>query len=145
MAEMKNVPELVFIGESWELTGFVPGQASRWYKDFSGRKGTLYVLELQEYCKIGVSRDFPKRLASINKAMPFEVNVAKAQKVPLSALMHTEAWMHRLFKNKIVKNEWFKMPASEALSALPQAVLFSKVFDRYCSEWNGQNIGKSLL
>lgn len=136
MAEMKNIPELVLVGNSWELTSFLPGQAAWWYKDFRGKTGTIYVLELQDYCKIGVSREFPKRLAAINKAMPFEVNVAKTQKVPLAALMHTEAWLHRLFKDKAVKNEWFRMPASEAISAIPEAVRFSKVYDRYCYEWN---------
>jgi len=139
MIEFKNIPEMVLVGKCWEFDSFSPGQSAWHYDDFDGKTGTVYILELQDHCKIGVSRNFPKRLDAICRVIPFEVKVSRTQKVALSAMLHTEAWLHKRFSGKAVRNEWFKMPASDAVAAMPEAIRFSKVYDRYSREWNIQN------
>ncbi|MGR9130750.1 GIY-YIG nuclease family protein [Rhizobium leguminosarum] len=132
MPEFRNIPELVMVKNRWELEGFNPSMPAWNYEEFAGRTGTLYVLELQLYCKIGMSRDFEKRLRQINCVMPVEARAAATRTVPLSGMAMAEAWMHRQFKPHAVKNEWFLMPHVEALEALPRAVTLAKVYDRYC-------------
>lgn len=136
MGEIRNLPELVMVKNRWELEGFHPAQSAWSYEEFAGKTGTLYVLELNQYCKIGMSRDFEKRLRSINSVMPVEARSAATRTVPLSGLLIAEAWMHKQFVQHAVKNEWFLMPCASALEALPRAVTLAKVYDGYCRRFH---------
>ncbi len=139
MPEFKSIPELVMVGGRWELDSFQPSQPAWNFKSFEGKKGTIYVLRLFEYCKIGMSRDFTKRLASINCVMPFEADTVIAKKVPLAGMAVAEAWLHRKFREHAVKNEWFSMPSGPVLDALPTAMRLASVYDRYCRDWHLAN------
>jgi len=71
-------------------------------------KSGVYVISiLDEYYKIGSSKNIYKRLLGIERSLPFEINLEKIFET--IAYKPLENILHLRFKHKKIKTEWFRL------------------------------------
>lgn len=92
------------------------------WKKFEGQTGTLYVIESAGFHKVGISRDFQRRLLAIDTGVPFPVRKVAVRTVALAGMVYAETWMHLKLSASHVKGEWFSAGRDEILPLLPYAV-----------------------
>lgn len=85
-------------------------------QDLMDAQGFVYVLYLSdssgdEFYKIGLSANFPARLATHQCSSPFDVCVACAYYV--GNMRSEERYLHSRFQNNRVRGEWFKLSSSD--------------------------------
>jgi hypothetical protein len=83
-----------------------------WQTDPNEKPGFIYVIYLDDtaqkrFYKVGLSAVFTSRLQSHQCSSPFDVCVAMAFFVP--NMRQTERILHRKFKDKCVRGEWFEL------------------------------------
>jgi hypothetical protein len=71
-------------------------------------EGFVYLIQLDEFFKIGIAKDVQKRLSSIKVSTPHSVELIKSWRCrnPLTL----EKRMHAQFKQYKVQGEWFRLP-----------------------------------
>jgi hypothetical protein len=73
-----------------------------------GRSTAIYLFSIKEipnYYKIGISKEVHRRLADYNTAMPFTVVLEYSVEHP--DFRSVEKALHKRFKHKRIKGEWF--------------------------------------
>jgi hypothetical protein len=79
-----------------------------------GKATGVYIFSIWEmpgYYKIGVSKDVQRRLADYNTAMPF--TVVLEYWVEYSNYRFVEKLLHKRFRNRRIKGEWFMLSDDE--------------------------------
>ena len=67
----------------------------------------LYLIECQDFYKIGVAYDFQRRLAELSTGNPFELNVAAVYAYDNAQVV--EGALHQRFSSSRVRGEWFSL------------------------------------
>ena len=132
----KVVPEIRRIKGKWVIDGFVPGMPAYNWRQYRGRKGTIYVVECAGFYKIGLATDFKKRFRGIDFAVPLPVTKIATRTVPLAGMAYAEAWLHEQFKNRRVKGEWFAISEAEVLRLMEKAVRRALLYEQHSAEWD---------
>ncbi len=73
--------------------------------------GFIYIFKCNKFYKIGKSKNPTKRLRSIQASIPYKLEIILKTKV--NDCDKTEKIIHKLFKNKIITGEWFKLTQSD--------------------------------
>jgi hypothetical protein len=77
-------------------------------------KGYIYVIKCNEYYKIGSSRDgVEKRLNGMQTGNPYELLIVA--KYCVTDYLQAEALLHKYFKDKRVRGEWFKLDKEDLI------------------------------
>jgi hypothetical protein len=77
-------------------------------------KSGVYVISiLDEYFKIGSSKNIYNRIISIERGLPFEVQVVKIIETDIYLLL--ERMIHAEFKHKRIKTEWFRLTPQDII------------------------------
>ena len=73
------------------------------------KSGIVYLLKIKDKSqyKIGVTKDFKKRLTQISPKMPFELKVE--HKIESDNIYSLEEKLHNKFGDKHIKGEWFEL------------------------------------
>ena len=69
--------------------------------------GYIYVLQCQEFYKIGIADDIKKRMASLQTGNPIKLRLILCQRH--SDYKTMERWYHQKFRAKQIQGEWFKL------------------------------------
>ena len=72
-----------------------------------GDIGYLYVLQCQEFYKIGIADDIKQRMASLQTGNPIKLRLILCQR--RSKYKNAERFYHQHFRAKRVQGEWFKL------------------------------------
>ena len=77
------------------------------------REQYIYVMDCGDFCKIGRAIDPQKRLCSIRGSCPYEVVLrhVSSRPIPIAVAKGIERALHRFFKHKRHRNEWFRYAA----------------------------------
>jgi hypothetical protein len=71
-------------------------------------KAGIYVISiLDEYYKIGSSKNIYSRITNIERALPFEIHLVKIFET--SSYKIIENHLHKKFSHKKIKTEWFRL------------------------------------
>jgi hypothetical protein len=90
------------------------GDALRWAKSKANiAHGIIYIVECERYYKIGQSINFSNRLAGIVTSLPFKVSVTHTISVPINTLARCEKYLHKLYKKKHHKGEWYMLDVDD--------------------------------
>lgn len=135
MAWLKTVPELAKVNGKWVLENFTPTSAAWDWPEFQGKTGTIYVVGYAGHHKIGLSTNFEKRYATLQRGVPTLLERVATRNVPLAGMAYAEAWLHEQHAEKRTFGEWFAISADEAVALLSKAVVRAKSFEKKCSEW----------
>jgi hypothetical protein len=76
--------------------------------------GFIYILQVNEFFKIGKTAAFRERLSSIQGSIPYEVTVVLSKKVPNYHVI--EEKLHKKFAHKRHKLEWFKLTQEDLMT-----------------------------
>jgi phage regulator Rha-like protein len=76
----------------------------------------LYVIQVNEYVKIGVTRNLELRMQTIQTASPYEINLC--YQASLNKACYVEKKLHNIFKNNRIRGEWFKVHPSKVIEAI---------------------------
>jgi len=71
------------------------------------KSGCIYLIQSNGLCKIGITKDFERRMADFQRTIPTEVNIVWSAEVEDAYKM--ERALHEHFKDKWVKGEWFDL------------------------------------
>lgn len=135
MGVMKHVPDLLQVDGKWRIEGFRPNAQAWDYDDHAGKTGIIYAIGLNGFHKIGLTRDFEKRLAQINSASPYTAEKVIAQKVPLAGMPYAESWIHKQLADRWIKNEWFSIDRETALAYVAKGKIAARLFAKECETW----------
>ena len=69
--------------------------------------GYIYLLRQGDIFKIGRSKNPSERRRVHNNTSPVEVSLE--HKLHVIDMESAESWLHRRFKQKLIKNEWFRL------------------------------------
>ena len=69
--------------------------------------GYVYVIRIDEFYKIGISKNIKNRIRNIESSSPRQTELIFSKK--FDNYLKIEETLHERFKNKQVKNEWFKL------------------------------------
>lgn len=139
MGTLLHLPEMKHDGRRFVIEGFRPGQQAFRYDDFRGKTGTVYVIACNDLHKIGLTRDFDKRLAQLDAASPYFLRKVATRKVPLAGMAYAEAWIHSELADRHIKNEWFNVDEMAAVDLLKQSYYRAKAFDLACEQWHWED------
>jgi DNA-binding XRE family transcriptional regulator len=85
-----------------------------------GRRQSLYVMKSEAgHCKIGISHNPKKRLASIQTNSAYRIQLVAV--IPSERPCHDEILAHRLLEDRRAAGEWFNVSEAEAVHAIAQA------------------------
>lgn len=135
MLDHRNIADLVKVNGRFELSFFVPSQPAYMWDEMEGKRGILYAIQCQNYCKLGMTTNIEKRFKSIENGMPFDVTLVSKRTVQFAGLAYAEAWMHKQFWEFRAKNEWFKIEPAQASEKLREAGTVATAYARKCREW----------
>lgn len=135
MLDHKNIAELVKVNGKWDLSFFIPSQPAYMWDDQEGKRGILYAIQCNEYCKLGMTTEFERRFKNLAAGTPYDISIVGKKTVQFAGLAYSEAWMHKKHADRRVKNEWFLLSPDEANETLQQAITVAAVYARKCREW----------
>jgi hypothetical protein len=135
MIHQKNVAELVKVNNRWRLSFFTPANQAWCYDDMEEKTGVLYAIKCEDFCKIGMTTNLEKRFWDISAGTPFDVFLVSKKVVPFAGLAYAEAWLHKQFADRRVKNEWFKVTPEEAADKLHHGKKVAELYTRHCRDW----------
>jgi len=92
---------------------------------------SFYIFNIENTCyfKLGVSQNIERRFLDITNAMPFNTKIIK--KIEIVKAYDFEEYIHNIFKDKFVQNEWFSLDFIDINTILKELEL-----------WQGQHIGQ---
>lgn len=70
----------------------------------------VYVIQCNEFYKIGVARNLAKRLNEMQTGNPYELRVVLSIEVRGGSSFDTERFLHTKFQAYRVRREWFQLP-----------------------------------
>lgn len=89
-------------------------QKIRGFFNKKDNKGFIYVFKCNEFYKIGISGNVENRFQVIDKSIPFEMSVDyKSPEFIYINKGKIEKHLHKEFKAKRIKGEWFKLNKSD--------------------------------
>jgi hypothetical protein len=135
MIDPKNIADLEKVNGRWKLSFFVAATQAFMYDDIEDRTGILYAIKCEDYCKIGMTTNLEKRFWYLSAGTPFDIYLVEKKTVPFAGLAYAEAWMHKQFADRRVKNEWFKVTPSDAAGKLRRAEKVAELYARHCRDW----------
>lgn len=135
MIDPKNIADLVKVNGKWELSFFIPSQPAFMWDSQEGKRGILYAIQCNEFCKLGMTTEFDRRLKNLEAGTPYDIAVVGKKTVQFAGLAYSEAWMHKKHADRRVKNEWFRLSPEEAHETLQEAIAVASVYARKCREW----------
>jgi len=74
-------------------------------------KGFIYIIQADEYVKIGIADDVKNRVKQIQSTCPIKLKVINFWKI--SKASYYENLLHKRYRNYRVHGEWFALPADE--------------------------------
>lgn len=67
----------------------------------------VYLVQVNEYVKIGVTKRLSDRMETFRTSNPYEVKILDA--IPTADAYKAEKELHEMFKEKSMRGEWFKL------------------------------------
>lgn len=135
MLDPRNIADLEKVNGRWRLSFFIASQPAFMYDGHEGKRGILYAIQCQDYCKMGMTTDLNKRFKAIESGTPFDVSLIGKKTVQLAGLAYAEAWIHKQFAKQWAKNEWFRVTPEQAIGKLQEASIVALLYSRMCREW----------
>lgn len=112
------------------------------WKKVERQTGILYVVECAGFHKVGITRDFAKRLSVIDTGTPMPVRKIAMRTVALAGMVYAETWLHHQLSPHHVKGEWFSAERQQILRLLPEAVRQAERHAAQCRRLYAEFVGK---
>lgn len=87
----------------------------------------VYLLSCGSFYKIGVTNDLGRRIKQLDER-PYKINVIKVSK-PLENAFNVEKRLHKIFKSKIIKGEWFNLNKNDVTFIVSYLSKLGGVYD----------------
>ena len=96
----------------------------------------LYIIKSGEYYKIGISNDIVKRIKAISNNLPHDIYVVCYYLFSNAYSSYkAETYLHKVFKDYLIRSEWFSLPAGWEIIVSPIAVIYDGIlFNSFSKE-----------